>query len=95
MSGDSNPESTATGDDAMDDLDIEALMSSSQPKSTSDISSPASELLAEFSDDENPVAEEPVEYSHDDSQAISEEVWSPINQIVAQMSSTYASTSRI
>ena len=77
MSGDSNPESTAAGDEVMDDLDLEALMSSSQPETTSDVSSPASELLAEFSDDENSVAEEPVEYSHDDSQAISEEVWSP------------------
>tara|TARA_B100002052_G_scaffold15459_1_gene12325 strand:+ start:347 stop:2914 length:2568 start_codon:yes stop_codon:yes gene_type:complete len=77
MSGDSNPESTVAGDEVMDDLDLEALMSSSQPETTSDVSSPASELLAEFSDDENSVAEEPVEYSHDDSQAISEEVWSP------------------
>ena len=77
MSGASDPQATISEDAAMGDSDLEALMSTPEPISASDQSSPASELLAEFSEEESHVEDDSVEFSHDELEATSEEVWSP------------------
>jgi len=77
MSGASDSQATISQDAAMGDSDLEALMSSPEPITASDQSSPASELLAEFSDDDSAVEEDSVEFSHDELEGTSEEVWSP------------------
>ena len=60
----------------MGDSDLEALMSTPEPITESDQSSPASELLAEFSEEDSDVEDDSVEFSHDDLEGTSEEVWS-------------------
>ena len=77
MSGASDPQATISEDAAMGDSDLEALMSTPEPITASDQSSPASELLAEFSDEDADVEDNSVEFSHDELEATSEEVWSP------------------
>ena len=77
MSGASDPQATISEDAAMGDSDLEALMSTPEPITASDQSSPASELLAEFSDEDADVEDDSVEFSHDELEATSEEVWSP------------------
>ena len=77
MSGASDPQATISEDAAMGDSDLEALMSTPEPITASDQSSPASELLAEFSDEDADVEDDSVEFSHDEIEATSEEVWSP------------------
>ena len=77
MSGASDPQATISEDAAMGDSDLEALMSTPEPVSESNQSSPASELLSQFSDDDSAVEEDSVEFSHDELADISEEVWSP------------------
>ena len=77
MSGASDPQATISEDAAMGDSDLEALMSTPEPISESNQSSPASELLSQFSDDDSAVEEDSVEFSHDELAGISEEVWSP------------------
>ena len=77
MSGASDPQATISEDAAMGDSDLEALMSTPEPVSESNQSSPASELLSQFSDDDSVVEEDSVEFSHDELAGISEEVWSP------------------
>ena len=77
MSGASDPQATISEDAAMGDSDLEALMSTPEPITASDQSSPASELLAEFSDEDADVEDESVEFSHDEIETTSEEVWSP------------------
>ena len=77
MSGASDPQATISEDTAMGDSDLEALMSTPEPVSESNQSSPASELLSQFSDDDSAVEEDSVEFSHDELAGISEEVWSP------------------
>ena len=77
MSGASDPNATISEDATMDDSDLEALMSTPEPISESNQSSPASELLSQFSDDDSAVEEDSVEFSHDELAGISEEVWSP------------------
>ncbi len=77
MSGASDPQATISEDAAMGDSDLEALMSTPEPVSESNQSSPASELLSQFSDDDSAVEEDSVEFSHDELVGISEEVWSP------------------
>ena len=76
MSGASDPQATISEDAAMGDSDLEALMSTPEPVSESNQSSPASELLSQFSDDDSAVEEDSVEFSHDELAGISEEVWS-------------------
>ena len=76
MSGASDPQATISEDAAMGDSDLEALMSTPEPVSESNQSSPASELLSQFSDDDSAVEEDSVEFSHDDLEGTSEEVWS-------------------
>ena len=76
MSGASDPQATISEDAAMGDTDLEALMSTPEPITASDQSSPASELLAEFSDEDADVEDDSVEFSHDDLEGTSEEVWS-------------------
>ena len=76
MSGASDPQATISEDAAMGDSDLEALMSTPEPITASDQSSPASELLAEFSDEDADVEDDSVEFSHDDLEGTSEEVWS-------------------
>lgn len=75
MSGASDPQATISEDAAMGDSDIEALMNT-EPISESNQSSPASELLSQFSDDDSAVEEDSVEFSHDELAGVSEEVWS-------------------
>ena len=75
MSGASDPQATISEDAAMGDSDLEALMST-EPISESNLSSPASELLSQFSDDDSAVEEDSVEFSHDELAGVSEEVWS-------------------
>ena len=77
MSGASDPQATISEDAAMGDSDLEALMSTPEPVSESNQSSPASELLSQFSDDDSVVEEDSGEFSHDELAGISEEVWSP------------------
>ena len=77
MSGASDPQATISKDAAMGDSDLEALMSTPEPITASDQSSPASELLAEFSDEDADVEDDSVEFSHDEIETTSEEVWSP------------------
>ncbi|MEK9738196.1 MAG: zinc ribbon domain-containing protein, partial [Euryarchaeota archaeon] len=77
MSGASDPEATISEDAAMGDTDLEALLSTPEPITTSDISSPASELLAEFSEEETHMEDHTIEFSHDELEANSEEGWSP------------------
>ena len=77
MSGASDPQATISEDAAMGDSDLEALMSTPEPITASNQSSPASELLAEFSEEESHVEDDSVEFSHDELEATSEEVWSP------------------
>ena len=77
MSGASDPQATISEDAAMGDSDLEALMSTPEPITASDQSSPASELLAEFSDEDADVEDDSVEFSHDELETTSEEVWSP------------------
>ena len=77
MSGASDPQATISEDAAMGDSDLEALMSTPEPITASNQSSPASELLAEFSDEDSDVEDDSVEFSHDELAGISEEVWSP------------------
>ena len=77
MSGASDPQATISEDAAMGDSDLEALMSTPEPVTESNQSSPASELLAEFSDEDSDVEDDSVEFSHDELAGISEEVWSP------------------
>ena len=77
MSGASDPQATISEDAAMGDSDLEALMSTPEPVSESNQSSPASELLSQFSDDDSAVEEDSVEFSHDELVGISEETWSP------------------
>ena len=77
MSGASDPQATISEDAAMGDSDLEALMSTPEPISESNQSSPASELLSQFSDDDSAVEEESVEFSHDELANVSEDVWSP------------------
>ena len=77
MSGASDPQATISDDAAMGDSDLEALMSTPEPISESNQSSPASELLSQFSDDDSAVEEESVEFSHDELADVSEDVWSP------------------
>ena len=77
MSGASDPQATISEDAAMGDSDLEALMSTPEPITASDQSSPASELLAEFSDEDADVEDDSVEFSHDELEATSEVVWSP------------------
>ena len=77
MSGASDPQATISEDAAMGDSDLEALMSTPEPIKASDQSSPASELLAEFSEEDADVEDDSVEFSHDELEATSEEVWSP------------------
>ena len=77
MSGSSDPQATISEDAAMGDSDLEALMSTPEPITASDQSSPASELLAEFSEEDADVEDDSVEFSHDELEATSEEVWSP------------------
>ena len=77
MSGASDPQATISEDAAMGDSDLEALMSTPEPITASDQSSPASELLAEFSDEDADVEDNSVEFSHDELETTSEEVWSP------------------
>ena len=60
----------------MGDSDLEALMSTPEPISESNQSSPASELLSQFSEDDSAVEEDSVEFSHDELAGTSEEVWS-------------------
>ena len=76
MSGASDPQATISEDAAMGDSDLEALMSTPEPISESNQSSPASELLRQFSDDDSAVEEDSVEFSHDELAGTSEEVWS-------------------
>ena len=76
MSGASDPQATISEDAAMGDTDLEALMSTPEPITESDQSSPASELLAEFSEEDSDVEDDSVEFSHDDLEGTSEEVWS-------------------
>ena len=76
MSGASDPQATISEDAAMGDSDLEALMSTPEPISESNQSSPASELLSQFSDDDSAVEEDSVEFSHDELAGTSEEVWS-------------------
>ena len=66
MSGASDPQATISEDAAMGDSDLEALMSTPEPISESNQSSPASELLSQFSDDDSAVEEDSVEFSHDE-----------------------------
>ena len=77
MSGASDPQATISEDAAMGDSDLEALMSTPEPISESNQSSPASELLSQFSDDDSAVEEESVEFSHEELADVSEDVWSP------------------
>ena len=77
MSGASDPQATISEDAAMGDSDLEALMSTPESISESNQSSPASELLSQFSDDDSAVEEESVEFSHDELADVSEDVWSP------------------
>ncbi len=77
MSGASDPEATISEDAAMGDTDLEALLSTPEPITTSDQSSPASELLAEFSEEETHMEDDTIEFSHDELEANSEEGWSP------------------
>ena len=77
MSGASDPQATISEDAAMGDSDLEALMSTPEPISESNQSSPASELLSQFSDDDSAVEEDSVEFSHDELANVSEDVWSP------------------
>ena len=77
MSGASDPQATISEGAAMGDSDLEALMSTPEPISESNQSSPASELLSQFSDDDSVVEEASVEFSHDELAGVSEEVWSP------------------
>ena len=77
MSGASDPQATISEDAAMGDSDLEALMSTPEPISESNQSSPASELLSQFSDDDSAVEEDSVEFSHNELAGTSEEVWSP------------------
>ena len=74
MSGASDPQATISEDAAMGDSDLEALLSTPEPITASNQSSPASELLAEFSDEESDVGDDSVEFSHDELEGISEEV---------------------
>ena len=76
MSGASDPQATISEDATMGDSDLEALMSTPEPITESDQSSPASELLAEFSEEDSDVEDDSVEFSHDDLEGTSEEVWS-------------------
>ena len=76
MSGASDPQATISEDAAMGDTDLEALMSTPEPITESNQSSPASELLAEFSEEDSDVEDDSVEFSHDDLEGTSEEVWS-------------------
>ena len=77
MSGASDPQATISEDATMEDSDLEALMSTPEPITASNQSSPASELLAEFSGEDSDVEDDSVEFSHDDLEGTSEEVWSP------------------
>ena len=77
MSGASDPQATISQDAAMGDVDLEALMSSPEPITASGPSSPASDLLAEFSTDDSAVEGDSLEYSHDQASAATEQVWSP------------------
>ena len=77
MSGASDPQATISQDAAMGDVDLEALMSSPEPIPASGPSSPASDLLAEFSTDDSAVEGDSLEYSHDEASAATEQVWSP------------------
>jgi len=77
MSGASDPQATISEDAAMGDSDLEALMSTPEPISESNQSSPASELLSQFSEDDSAVEEESVEFSHEELADVSEDVWSP------------------
>ena len=77
MSGASDPQATISEDATMEDSDLEALMSTPEPITASNQSSPASELLAEFSGEDSDVEHDSVEFSHDDLEGTSEEVWSP------------------
>ena len=77
MSGASDPQATISQDAAMGDVDLEALMSSPEPITASGPSSPASDLLAEFSTDDSAVEGDSLEYSHDEASAATEQVWSP------------------
>ena len=76
MSGASDSQATISEDATMGDSDLEALMSTPEPITESDQSSPASELLAEFSEEDSDVEDHSVEFSHDDLEGTSEEVWS-------------------
>ena len=77
MSGASDPQATISQDAAMGDVDLEALMSSPEPITASGPSSPASDLLADFSTDDSAVEGDSLEYSHDEASAATEQVWSP------------------
>ena len=77
MSGASDPQATISEDATMEDSDLEALMSTPEPITASNQSSPASELLAEFSGEDSDVEDDSVEFSHDGLEGTSEEVWSP------------------
>jgi len=75
MAGTGDPAATAAAAAAIEDPDIDELISSSTPITSTKASSPAADLLAEFSDDDevdNLV--DVVEYSHDSGAG---EVWNP------------------
>ncbi|HJL64175.1 MAG TPA: hypothetical protein QGF70_01190, partial [Candidatus Thalassarchaeaceae archaeon] len=76
MSGDPNPVDSISIDDAIDEVDIEALINSPTPIESTKISSPAAELLAQFTTDEDEVVEDDVvEYSHNSDNKNSDGVW--------------------
>ena len=77
MSGASDPQATIDSAAAMGDVDLEALMSTSSPITADSPSSPAADILAEFSADESAVEREEMEFSHDEQNGGGAQVWSP------------------
>lgn len=77
MSGASDPQATIDAAAAMGDVDLEALMSSPSPITATPSSSPAADLLAEFSAEESAVDNEDLEFSHGDLTGVGAKVWSP------------------
>lgn len=76
MSGSPNPVDSISIDDAIDEVDIEALINSPTPIESTKVSSPAADLLAQFSTDEDEVVEDDVvEFSHNSDNHDSEEMW--------------------
>ncbi len=77
MSGASDPQATISSAAAMGDADLEALMNSPGPITAGTPSSPAADLLAQFSDDESAVEREEMEFSHEEQGGADADIWSP------------------